>query len=154
MPCDYTKYPNNWKTEIVPAIKKQAGNRCEWCMVDNYAVGYREKDGSFFRNCGNGPCDASGFGKHWPNMAISLTYSEAREFVEHYNICGTGKRKTDDDGHRWIVIVLTVAHIDDPDPMNCDPENLRLLCQRCHNRHDAKMRALKSAKTREERKAA
>lgn len=29
-------------------------------------------------------------------------------------------------------VVLTCAHYPDPDPMNCDPDNLRALCQRCH----------------------
>jgi len=37
-------------------------------------------------------------------------------------------------------VVLTVAHLDH-DPSNCDPENLRALCQRCHNSYDAPMRA-------------
>lgn len=43
-------------------------------------------------------------------------------------------------GHRIIQIVLTVAHLDHQ-PEHCDPANLRALCQRCHNRHDAKHRA-------------
>ena len=37
-------------------------------------------------------------------------------------------------------VVLTVAHIHDHRPENCDPDNLAALCQRCHNRHDAAMR--------------
>lgn len=37
-------------------------------------------------------------------------------------------------------VVLTIAHIYDPDPMNCDPANLAALCNACHNRHDAPMR--------------
>lgn len=36
-------------------------------------------------------------------------------------------------------IVLTIAHLDHT-PENCDPENLRALCQRCHNRYDAEHR--------------
>ncbi len=36
MPIDYSKYPDNWKTEIRPDILKRADNRCEWCGVDNY----------------------------------------------------------------------------------------------------------------------
>jgi 5-methylcytosine-specific restriction endonuclease McrA len=40
------------------------------------------------------------------------------------------------------VVVLTIAHIDDPDPMNCDYDNLKALCQGCHNRHDMPMRVL------------
>jgi len=37
-------------------------------------------------------------------------------------------------------VVLTVAHLDHQ-PENCDPENLRAWCQRCHNAYDAPMRA-------------
>lgn len=44
------------------------------------------------------------------------------------------------DGKREIKVVLTVAHLDH-DPANNDPENLKALCQRCHNGHDAAHRA-------------
>jgi hypothetical protein len=37
-------------------------------------------------------------------------------------------------------IVLTIAHLDHTHE-NCARENLRALCQKCHNRHDAKHRA-------------
>ena len=40
------------------------------------------------------------------------------------------------DGDKIARIVLTVAHLDH-DPSHSDPANLRALCQRCHNRHDA-----------------
>jgi len=36
-------------------------------------------------------------------------------------------------------VVLTTAHLDHT-PENCDPENLRAWCQRCHNTYDAPMR--------------
>jgi 5-methylcytosine-specific restriction endonuclease McrA len=39
------------------------------------------------------------------------------------------------------VVVLTIAHLDDPNPMNCDANNLAALCQKCHNSYDAPMRA-------------
>lgn len=45
------------------------------------------------------------------------------------------------DGPKPRVIVLTIAHVNDPDPMNCEPSNLAALCQKCHNGHDAKARA-------------
>lgn len=48
MPCDYSKYPPNWKTEIRPAILKRAGNKCEFCGVRNGVIGYRNKSGRFF----------------------------------------------------------------------------------------------------------
>lgn len=41
---------------------------------------------------------------------------------------------------RIIRIVLTVAHINHDPTDNC-PENLKALCQRCHNRLDAQHRA-------------
>lgn len=40
---------------------------------------------------------------------------------------------------KTVRIVLTVAHLDHT-PENCSPENLRALCQRCHNRYDAEHR--------------
>ena len=47
MPCDYKKYPSNWK-EIRQRILERAGNKCEWegCNVPNHALIYRySKDG-------------------------------------------------------------------------------------------------------------
>lgn len=41
---------------------------------------------------------------------------------------------------RIVRIVLTVAHLDHQ-PENVGDDNLAALCQRCHNRYDAKMRA-------------
>ncbi len=40
---------------------------------------------------------------------------------------------------RTIKIILTVAHLNH-EPEDCRPENLRALCQRCHNRYDAQHR--------------
>lgn len=37
-------------------------------------------------------------------------------------------------------VVLTVAHLDHT-PENCEDDNLRAWCQRCHNTYDAPMRA-------------
>lgn len=36
-------------------------------------------------------------------------------------------------------VVLTVAHLDHV-PENCAPENLKAMCQRCHNTYDMPMR--------------
>ena len=33
-------------------------------------------------------------------------------------------------------VVLTIAHVHDPDPENVDPDNLAALCQSCHLNHD------------------
>lgn len=45
-----------------------------------------------------------------------------------------------------VKVVLTIAHLDH-DPTHNDPENLRALCQRCHNRYDAKHRAANRSHT-------
>jgi hypothetical protein len=49
MPCDYSLYPSNWKTEIRPRILARAGEvrnengdilteaRCEWCGAPNHS---------------------------------------------------------------------------------------------------------------------
>ncbi|HRD65688.1 MAG TPA: hypothetical protein PKY50_05985 [Candidatus Competibacter sp.] len=50
-------------------------------------------------------------------------------------------------------VILTVAHIHDQNPENCDPSNLQALCQRCHNRLDAPMRASHARETRRRRLA-
>ena len=47
MPCDYSKYPPDWKERIRPAILKRANWKCEFCGVQSRAVGYREMNGKF-----------------------------------------------------------------------------------------------------------
>lgn len=137
------RYPQNWATEIRPSILERAGNRCERCSVPNHAVGYRDQDGSFVPLRGNAPCDAAGDGKSWSSYGL-ISYADALAFAEQYN---------EHAGNRWIVIVLTIAHIHDPDPANCDPGNLQALCQRCHNMLDAPMRAANARASRRSRRA-
>lgn len=49
-------------------------------------------------------------------------------------------------------VVLTTAHLDHQ-PENCDPANLRHMCQRCHLTYDAAHHARNAAETRRARKA-
>lgn len=46
-----------------------------------------------------------------------------------------------------VYVVLTIAHLDHT-PENCDPSNLRALCQKCHLTYDAKHHASEARKTR------
>lgn len=150
MPCDYRKYPANWR-EIRASVMARAGNKCEGCGAYQHAVGYRDEGGAFIPNAGNLHCDASGRGRH-PN-GFPLTYAEAREFVEQYHDCSrteSGPCTMDADGNHWLVIVLTIAHLDH-DTTHNDPENLRALCQRCHNRHDVAYRRANASATRANR---
>jgi 5-methylcytosine-specific restriction endonuclease McrA len=52
---------------------------------------------------------------------------------------------------RRVRIVLTIAHIHNPDPHDVRDSNLEALCQQCHNRLDAPMRRINAAATRRKR---
>lgn len=79
-PENKNRYPQNWES-IRQKILKRAGNRCEWCGVENHTYRLNQKTGKMAR------------------------------------------------------IVLTIAHLDHT-PENCSDDNLRALCQRCHNAYD------------------
>lgn len=127
MPCDYSKYPANWK-EISVAIRERAGWRCEWCGVENGAVGARDR-----------------YGKWWNEENIHHLNSD-----DGYSLFG--------EFPRMIRIVLTVAHLGVPKPdgsmgdkrdkMDCRPENLASLCQRCHLNYDRDEHKHNTAATR------
>lgn len=127
MPVDMSKYPDNWKTEIRPRVLRRAGGsdddprvgaKCEECGVVNHSVGARDRFGE------------------WHN----------EDDIEHMNSTDGFYRFGHGSFPKMVRIVLTIAHMDDPDPMNCADENLKALCQRCHNRHDAPMRAKNRAR--------
>lgn len=114
MPCDYSKYPSNWKTEIRPTIIERAKNRCEFCSVENYKL--------IIRGTWNGvECyqDEDGF----------IYNANTSEYI------GGDYLGEVHPTNKLVKIVLTVAHLDH-DVNNNDHSNLKALCQRCHNRHD------------------
>jgi len=126
MPCDYSKYPKDWKA-IRAEVLERAKHACEGCGVANYAVLFNGR-----RTAGNGPHEAAGSGARWPSFS-RWTYSEALEFAQ----C---MREAGDSGERWSVVVLTISHTDHDVTNNGSPgdrPNLRALCQRCHLAHDA-----------------
>ena len=127
MPINYKDYPDNWKTEIRPAILERSKHCCEFCNVPNYSVGTRNKERNFVPIKGNIYLDMAGEGLSYPSLQ-PLTYSQAKDWADGLN----------DDSYvreKHIVIVLTIAHLDH-DTQNNDYSNLRALCQRCHNKYD------------------
>lgn len=104
---DKARYPANWK-QIRTAILERASHRCEFCGVKNHAVGYR-KNGRF--------------------IPITTALRDAGCEAGHEVACDNGTVI------KIIRIVLTIAHLDHT-PENCDPNNLRALCQRCHLHYD------------------
>lgn len=135
------RYPPEWP-EVRRRILERARHCCEWpgCGVPNYAVGEwqhrpRNPPASGWRFVplgGNATCDAAGRGE--------LSFSEARE-------CAAANNEGRDDGGRYIVIVLTVAHLDHK-PENCGPSNLRAWCQRHHLAYDQEHHAETAWRTR------
>jgi 5-methylcytosine-specific restriction endonuclease McrA len=111
-------YPADWPA-ISLAIRERAGQRCEDCGVPNHALGGRD-GGKFYPAASQGECS---LGLDWPKPG-------------DYAWC----RGLQTARLRIIRIVLTVAHLNH-DPTDNRPENLRALCQRCHNRLDAAHRA-------------
>ncbi len=110
MPCDYTKYPKDWKA-IRAEVLERAGHRCEGdgCGVENHGIYFdTEKHGRV---------------KHDGSHATD-------EWVADFN-------------YKCVKIILTISHTDHDITNNGEPgnrPNLRALCQRCHNRHDAEYR--------------
>jgi hypothetical protein len=129
MPCDYSKYPATWFTEIRPRILARAGEvrnkegkvlqeaTCEWpgCTAKNRAIGIRDVRG-IFRPSGQ---DAPVYFKAAP-------------------------------GARPFRVILTIAH-KDHDIANNEDENLAAWCQFHHLKHDAKQHAKTIRENREKR---
>jgi hypothetical protein len=47
-PSERHRYPKDWKS-VRQRILERAGHRCEFCGVENGAIGRRKRDGSFER---------------------------------------------------------------------------------------------------------
>ena len=95
--------------------------------------------------------------KDWKAISLRIRNDRAQRRCECTGECGAahvGGRCLAYDGlphpETKAKVVLTVAHLDHT-PENCADENLRALCQRCHNRYDAPTRA---AGVKERREAA
>lgn len=121
-PENRKRYPADWP-EIRARILDRAANKCERCGVKNYALGGRLPNGVW---CDAMPTGDNGLRNTWPKPG------------EHA-ACWVHLTRTPRT-LRIIRIVLTIAHLDHV-PENCDPANLQALCQQCHNRLDAQMRA-------------
>lgn len=130
MPVDWSAYPKNWKSEIVPRILRRDRYQCTTCQLPQYGVGVRLPDGSFL---------LSERGK---------THAEGRAYVAALQ---------DYFGVEAIVIVLAVSH-ECHDPKCSDERHLFSRCDYCHLRFDQEHHGKNTRKTlrrkREERATA
>lgn len=115
MPCDYSKYPANWKG-IRAAVLAREQHCCKECGVKNYEEGYRAVNGDFYSN----EYIMDALDKHGDDL-----------FDNVLSNCYTKKGEPT----KSIRIVLTVAHLDH-DVNNNEMDNLAALCQYHHLKHD------------------
>jgi len=93
------------------------------------------------------PSERERYPKNWREISARIRQrsGDRCEGVPGQPTCGVG------NGERHpitgAVVVLTVAHLDHQ-PENCADDNLRALCQRCHNRYDQPHRRKNAASTR------
>jgi 5-methylcytosine-specific restriction endonuclease McrA len=127
------RYPSNWN-QISKNIRERDGHRCAFCGVQNHAIGYRDETGEFHYL--TDPESMAGY---------DVVVEEGFDCWKRYKV---------------IRIILTVAHLGVPrfvdgelvagdphDKMDCRPENLKALCQKCHLDYD-RQENIKSRKTR------
>ena len=86
--------------------------------------------------------------KDWKAISLRIRKERAGDRCECTGECGEEHWTNDDrcearnnEPHPVTLsrVVLTVAHLDHQ-PENCADENLKAMCQRCHNKMDAPMR--------------
>lgn len=93
----------------------------------------------------------------WPEISATIRFKRARSRCECRGECGQlhGRLRGDRCEARHShahprtgsTVVLTVAHLDHC-PENCDPTNLRAMCQACHLSYDAAHHAETARATR------
>lgn len=128
-------YPENWR-EISESVKESQGHRCAFCGIPDKMIVFR----GWYHTESNERIEVyqDSFGNIY--NAANSDFLEQDYFAEISPKSGNPLQKA-------IKIVLTTAHLDH-DPTNNAPENLKALCQRCHNRYDAKHRAETRKKTK------
>lgn len=83
------------------------------------------------------PENRARYPKNWPQIRKSIL-ERAHNRCEFCGVENYSMRLNPNTG-KEVKIILTIAHLDHT-PENCDPSNLRALCQKCHNSYDAEHR--------------
>jgi hypothetical protein len=91
------------------------------------------------------PENRARYPKDWKAISLRIRHERASNKCECDGECGgdhIGRCSVVNGTRHPItgsVVVLTVAHLDHT-PENCADDNLKAMCQRCHNRYDMPMR--------------
>lgn len=114
MPIDYSKYPPNWKKEIVPSILERAGHSCETCGLPNHTFVWAIK-----------LWVKGDKGRYSLRSIWFRNEDDARREATMYTV-------------RKVKVVLTISHTDhDEKNHEIKLDRLKALCQICHLRYDA-----------------
>lgn len=132
-PDQKARYPKDWPA-ISQEVRARAGNRCEECGVDNYALGAWLGGKWHVAECkGDGLRDQPRAGEIFP-----CRHGESVVWM------------------KVIRIVLTCAHLDHTPENNGEPgnrPNLKALCQRHHLAYDRKHHSANAARTARAKRA-
>ena len=133
-PENAKRYPPNWK-DLRRQVLERAGHRCEQCGVRNYAL-VQTVGGK--RRCAGGSI-------YYDDFHYTASFKEANEARTHLNEF--------EDEEPFIVIVLTIAHLDHDELETTDITRLRAWCQKCHLSYDHEHHMKNARITRRSRKA-
>lgn len=118
MPIDYSKYPPNWKSEIVPRILERANHCCENCAI---------KNGSKATSLAMKVLDTRS-GRYKLKRFWLQEFGDTQR-MKPFALAGETKQ---------IKVVLTIAHLDHDETNHAvTDERLRAWCQYCHLNYDA-----------------
>lgn len=87
------------------------------------------------------PINLKNYPKDWKMISLFVRTIVANNRCE---FCGILNHITKENGS---VVVLTVAHLNH-NPMDCDWDNLKALCQKCHLNHDKDLHTQNRRKTK------
>lgn len=122
MPIDYSKYPQNWLSEIRPRILVRDGHCCKFCGIADRLLGWRVPSGKFYTA-------EAWAGRYIPSADIDAMARVMKKKPQPY------------------LIILTVAHLDHSLIDHSD-SNLAALCQRCHLNYDRAATARQRSQSR------
>jgi hypothetical protein len=109
MPIDYKRYPWDWFSRIIPALKARSNDCCEECHRVNGSIVWSVSQACW---------------RHNKKVYRQIWFSERPDYV-HNKI-------------KSVRVVLTAAHLDHDEWNNAVPlERLRYWCQLCHLKYDS-----------------
>lgn len=102
------------------------------------------------------PENRARYPKNWRQISLTIRADRAGWRCECAGECGRGTHEGRCPNRQGYPaygtgsrVVLTVAHLDHT-PENCDPDNLRAMCQACHLHYDRDHHAQTARATRDQ----